>query len=125
MSSPTPSPVCAPCGDTPLAIGASVITFLTYISGVVAGLSYWYGLAKSNPEEIKRFIEELYLSLNEIKTSVVEIESVSGYRPGMEFFRDQDEDEISFRTKVELTSVLSKVEKQLCSPDDCTIRSLV
>ena len=115
MASPTPSFSCPPCGDTPLAIGGSVITFLTFISGLIAGLGYWYGLAKSSPGEIQKFIEELYGSFDEIKSLVVEMESVSGVPRGVEIISAQPEDEISYRTKNELENVLGKLQWQMDS----------
>ena len=104
MACPTPSTLCPSCSDT------SVITFLTFFYAISAGLIYYYGLAKSSPQEMQKLAEALYGSLNEIKTLV---EELRGLGPDMNV--DPNEDQISHRTRVELSSILGNLQYQMDS----------
>ena len=115
MAGPTPSASCPPCSDTPLAITTSVITFLTFLYALTAGLFYYYGLAKSSPKEIRKFIHDLYDSLKEVETLAIELERIFKYQEDTRVGPDQHEDEISYGLKTELNIVLSELTRQMIS----------
>ena len=111
MASPTPSASCPPCNDTPLAITTSVITFLTFLYALTVGLIYYYGLAKSSPEEIQKFIGALSGSLGELETMGLEMKLMFAEESDAQ----QAEHEITQKTKSELDTVLQKLQEQIVS----------
>ena len=111
MASPTPSASCPPCNDTPLAITTSVITFLTFLYALTVGLIYYYGLAKSSPEEIWKFMRALSGSLQELDTLGEELIQILGFDP----LRAEDEDKLLRKMRVELDTILEKLKEQIDS----------
>ena len=105
MASPTPSTSCAPCIDTPLAIATSTISFLTFLYALTVGLIYYYGLAKSSPEEIKRFVETLSRTFGELKEMVDQLSNE-------ESAAQQAEEEITLKLKTEIDALGIKVSQQ-------------
>ena len=110
-ASPTSSASCPPCSDTPLGITTSVITFLTFLYALTVGLIYYYGLAKSSPEEIQKFIGALSGSLGELETMGLEMKLMFAEESDAQ----QAEHEITQKTKVELETVLQKLQEQIVS----------
>lgn len=109
MESPTSSASCPPCSDSPLAITTSVITFLTFLYAITVGLVYYYGLAKSSPEEIKKFIEALSGSLRELYETGGELVSTVLDIPD----QDEDENKITREMKAELETILRQLKRQV------------
>ena len=111
MASPTPSASCPPCSDTPLGITTSVITFLTFLYALTVGLIYYYGLAKSSPKEIQKFIGALSGSLGELETMGLEMKLMFAEESDAQ----QVEHEITQKMKSELDTILQKLCKQIIS----------
>lgn len=70
MANATPAASCPSCSYTPLAIATSTFSFLTFLYALTVGLIYYYGLAKSSPEETDKFIEAVFKTLTELNEAV-------------------------------------------------------
>ena len=103
MASPTLSASCPPCSDTPLAITTSVISILTFLYALTVGLIYYYGLAKSSPEEMEQFIEKLSGSFREVEAMGQALEGVWA------------EDETTKTNQTEIILVLNQLREQIYS----------
>ena len=89
-----------------------MITFLTFLYALTVGLIYYYGLAKSSPEEIENFIIALSGSLRELDTLGIELMKMLGFGPV------PSEDEITPKMRTELDAILSKLKEQIDSLRD-------
>ena len=85
-----------------------MITFLTFLYAISVGLIYYYGLAKSSPQEMQKFAEALIGSLNEFKTLV---EESRGFGPDTNV--DPNEDQIGHGTRTELNYIPDQLQYQI------------
>lgn len=92
------------CKYTPLAISTSAISFLTFLYAVTVGLIYYYGLAKSSPEETDRFIATQIRTFNEFKEVVDQMaEEQPSAQPA--------EDEITLKLMVEMHDLATRTSQ--------------